>query len=304
MGMLHSHGPLARYVKLLVAYALGMLETFPPPPPWCMSGSLTRGGEENVPSIPGACTTRNCTYVVRGLWSVESYDLYTLFGSKSSEICLQIVIKLSLILTQAYGLLDITAFSISMLYQDQIFKCMTEIFVLNFEGIFAIPCMKPCPYNDNNLFRWYVKIWELFDLTHWGRVTHICVSKLTIIGSDNGLSPGRRQANIWTNAGILLMRPLETNFSEILIEIDAFSVKKIHLKMSSGKLRPFCLGLNELRDLVCIWSSPDDRCLGKQLRHWKYYQNTGTSTRAVYEILQHKDTATLRVILLNVKWKI
>ena len=33
-------------------------------------------------------------------------------------------------------------------------------------------------------------------ITHWGRVTHICVSKLTIIGSDNGLSPERRQANI------------------------------------------------------------------------------------------------------------
>ena len=46
-------------------------------------------------------------------------------------------------------------------------------------------------------------------LTHWGRVTHICVSKLTIIGSDNGLSPGRRQAIIWTNAGILLIRTLE-----------------------------------------------------------------------------------------------
>ena len=42
-------------------------------------------------------------------------------------------------------------------------------------------------------------------LTHWGRVTHICISKLTIIGSDNGLSPGRRQAIIWTNAGILLI---------------------------------------------------------------------------------------------------
>ena len=39
-------------------------------------------------------------------------------------------------------------------------------------------------------------------LTHWGRVTHIYVSNLTIIGSDNGLSPGRRQAIIWTNAGI------------------------------------------------------------------------------------------------------
>ena len=37
-------------------------------------------------------------------------------------------------------------------------------------------------------------------LTHWGRVTHKCVGKLTIIGSDNGLSPGRRQAIIWTSS--------------------------------------------------------------------------------------------------------
>ena len=38
--------------------------------------------------------------------------------------------------------------------------------------------------------------------THWGQVTHICASKLTNIGSDNGLSPRHRQAIIWTNAGI------------------------------------------------------------------------------------------------------
>ena len=56
-------------------------------------------------------------------------------------------------------------------------------------------------------------------LTHWGRVTHIYVSKLTIIGSDNGLSPGRRQAIIWTIAGILLIGPLGANFREILIGI-------------------------------------------------------------------------------------
>ena len=55
------------------------------------------------------------------------------------------------------------------------------------------------------------------DLTHWGQVTHICVDNLTIIGSDNGLSPDRRQAIIWTNAGILLIGPLGTNLSEILI---------------------------------------------------------------------------------------
>ena len=79
-------------------------------------------------------------------------------------------------------------------------------------------------------------------LTHWGRVTHICVSKLTIIGSDNGLSPGRRQAIIRTSDGILLIGPIGTNCSEMLI----FSFKKIHFEMSSGKWRPFCLGLNVL----------------------------------------------------------
>ena len=53
------------------------------------------------------------------------------------------------------------------------------------------------------------------DLTHWGRVTHICVGNLTIIGSDNGLSPGRRQAIILTNAGILLTGPLGANFYHV-----------------------------------------------------------------------------------------
>ena len=83
-------------------------------------------------------------------------------------------------------------------------------------------------------------------LTHWGRVTHICVGNLTIVGSDNGLSPCRRQASFWTNAWILLIGPSWTSFSEILIGIHTFSFKKIHLKMSSAKWRPFCLGLNVL----------------------------------------------------------
>ena len=86
-----------------------------------------------------------------------------------------------------------------------------------------------------------------FELTHWGRVTHICVSNLTIIGSDNGLSPGRRQAIIWTNDGILLIRTFRIHFSEIVSEIHTYSFKKMHFKMSSGKWRPSCLGLNVLR---------------------------------------------------------
>ena len=83
-------------------------------------------------------------------------------------------------------------------------------------------------------------------LTHWGRVTHICVSRLTITGSDNGLSPGRRQAIIWTNVGILVIRTLGTNFSEILGEIHSFSFSKMHLKILSVTWRLFGLGLNEL----------------------------------------------------------
>ena len=94
-----------------------------------------------------------------------------------------------------------------------------------------------------DILSWYQ--W-LDKLTHWGRVTHICVSYLTIIGSNNGLSPGRRQAIIWTNAGILLIGTLRTNFSEIISEIHTFLLKKMHLKTSSAKWRPFCLGLNVL----------------------------------------------------------
>ena len=76
----------------------------------------------------------------------------------------------------------------------------------------------------------------------------ICIGKITIIGPDIGLLPGRRQPIIWTNAGILLIEPLGTNFSEILIKIHTFSFKKIHSKKLSAKWWPICLGLN-----VLIW---------------------------------------------------
>ena len=67
-----------------------------------------------------------------------------------------------------------------------------------------------------------------------------------INGSDNGLSPVRRQALIWINAGILFIGPLGTNFSEISIEMQTFLFKKMCLNVSSAKWRPFCLGLNVL----------------------------------------------------------
>ena len=92
-------------------------------------------------------------------------------------------------------------------------------------------------------------------LTHLGRVTYICASKLPTIGSDNGLAPGRRQAISWTNAGLLLIGHLWTNFSEILIEIRIFSFKKMHFKESSAKWRSCCLGLHVL-SLYCLLLKP------------------------------------------------
>ena len=90
--------------------------------------------------------------------------------------------------------------------------------------------------NTHFLFIYGVDIFNKsmpWPLTHWGRVTHICVSKLTSIGSDNGLSPGQHQAIIWTNAAILLIRTLGTNFSEIW-------------KMASILSRPQCVKLSDL----------------------------------------------------------
>ena len=81
--------------------------------------------------------------------------------------------------------------------------------------------------------------------THWDRMTHICVGKLTIFGSDNGLSPGRRQAIIWTNAGILLIWPLGTNFGEILMVFIHFHQKNafenVVCEMASILSQPQCV---------------------------------------------------------------
>ena len=83
-------------------------------------------------------------------------------------------------------------------------------------------------------------------LTHWGRVTHICVGNLTIIGPNNCLSPGRRQAIIWNNTGILLIAPWGTNFSEnfnrysnIFIRENAF--ENVVCEMASILIRPQCV---------------------------------------------------------------
>ena len=72
------------------------------------------------------------------------------------------------------------------------------------------------------------------------------VSKLTIIDSDNGLSPDRRQAIIWANAGILVIGPLGRKVSGMLIEIYRVSLKKnafenVVWKMATILCQPQCV---------------------------------------------------------------
>ena len=127
---------------------------------------------------------------------------------------------------------------------------MLSVYLHGLEKSF-IPCM-------------YALLW-LPRFTHWGWVTHICIGKQTGIGSDNGLSHGWCQAIIWTNAGILLIGPIGTNFSEILIRIQTFSFKKMHLKMSSAKWHPFCLSLNVLLRPDAFWCQWTESILVKAL---------------------------------------
>ena len=77
-------------------------------------------------------------------------------------------------------------------------------------------------------------------LTHWGRVTHICVGKLTIIGSDNGLAPTRNQC--WDIVNWNLRNKLQWNLkrnSYIFIQENAF--ENVVWRMAAILSRPQCV---------------------------------------------------------------
>ena len=76
----------------------------------------------------------------------------------------------------------------------------------------------------------YISFWIPIHWTHWCRVTRKCVNKLSIISSNNGLSHGRRQAIIWTNARILLIGPLGTKFNDIYSKFIHFHSRRYFWK--------------------------------------------------------------------------
>ena len=117
---------------------------------------------------------------------------------------------------------------ISMIHtQGHVFSDkVTSLLIASHIAKFMGPTWGPPGFCQPQMGPMNLAIRDLSGLTHWGRVTHICVGKIIIIGSDNGLSPDRRQAIIWTNAGLLSIEPLWTYFSENSIKIQPFSLKK------------------------------------------------------------------------------
>ena len=89
---------------------------------------------------------------------------------------------------------------------------------------------------------------------------HYVSPTLTIIGSDNGLSPVRRHTIIWTNAVLLFIGPIGTKFSQIVFEMKISSFKKMHLNMS-GKCCPFGLSLNVLNEYINL-PKPNNAYMG------------------------------------------
>ena len=138
-------------------------------------------------------------------------------------------------------------------------------------------------------------------------MTHICVSKIIIIGSDNGLSTGRHQAIIWTNDDILSIRTLGIIFSEILMEIHTFSFKNMHLQMSSAKWRPFCLGLNVLTWRAFNWykwvsQQTTDSGLEELLK--PNASKSKSETRILYEINWHSEKSSREYNYWIIHWNV
>ena len=79
--------------------------------------------------------------------------------------------------------------------------CMFQIWIYNYIHMAIHASWCGCP----SLLIWIPM--DTFPGIPSFRVTHICVRNMNVIGSNNGLSPRRHQAIIWTNDGILLIPP-------------------------------------------------------------------------------------------------
>ena len=131
---------------------------------------------------------------------------------------------------------------------------------------------------------------HMLNLSHWGRVTHMCVGNLTNIGSDNGLLPGRPQAIIWTNAAILFIGPLGTKLQWNFNSNSYIFIQENPFKMSHGKWLPFCLGLSVLSFTCWIYLRKHEGVFAFDIspQHWNISACLDWLTRNTEISLFHK----------------
>ena len=139
--------------------------------PWCMSGSLTRGGGENVPGIPGACTTHSFTYLAhRGPYTVVDIfqtSLSEAFTCSLSFNWKQIIISLCnglvpnrwqvIILTSC----DFRAVSTGMLFGQNFAIREKRYFVVEADRKWLFFCNIVSAYSKDRL------IMDFAEVCHW-----------------------------------------------------------------------------------------------------------------------------------------
>ena len=96
--------------------------------------------------------------------------------------------------------------------------------------------------NESTAGKYGCWTWKYIGLLVYSNSLYVIKAEWRIYVSVMAWRRPGKQAIIWTNAGILWIGSLGTNFSEISIKIHTFSFKK----MLSSKWGPFCLGLNVL----------------------------------------------------------
>ena len=142
------------------------------------------------------------------------------------------------------------------------------------------------------------------ELNHWDRVTYICVSKLTAIGSENGLSPGRLQAYIWTNTGILLighLGALHWNFSRHSYAfIEENAPENVVCEMATILSRPQCVRAGKFN----FFQGTSKGCLKKTLNgrrfqmHWYLLYRLLSCSNDIWTSMKHFDVGTGAPIIL------
>ena len=144
--------------------------------------------------------------------SIPSQILKTIFGLHASVIFYTQICVISCTFEGSFDPLWYETLVVN--WQNWLFTLFHQSRSVLSPNLFGqyLGCRWPCSLRRQAIKRAILCLLNMYS-TPQGRVTHICVSKLTITGSDNGLSPGRHQAIIGTNAGILLIGPFRTNWN-------------------------------------------------------------------------------------------